>query len=281
MAVYDVFPFYNELDILEIRLNTLDPIVDFFVITEATTTFAGHSKKLYLTENLEKFSKFKEKIILQVVNDVPQIAPFERDWFQRDQAKSFLDKNLSESDYLIYGDVDEIPKLDSVGFATDLLNDSRKIAHFAQDLNYYYLNLKETSGKLLSYMGEYAGIEEKKWLGSTLSKWSYSRNFSMTALRNPGHKGNGVRIDNAGWHFSYVGGEPGVTTSDRARNKVINAAHQELNTRKIHKKIEKATHKHTDIFNRKGANFEVIHETSYLPEYVQLNLDKFRNLITR
>jgi beta-1,4-mannosyl-glycoprotein beta-1,4-N-acetylglucosaminyltransferase len=34
--VYDVFPFLNELDILEIRLNELDPVVDLFVLTEST-----------------------------------------------------------------------------------------------------------------------------------------------------------------------------------------------------------------------------------------------------
>ena len=130
-------------------------------------------------------------------------------------------------------------------------------------------------------MGEYAGIDNKKWLGTTLTNWSYSRNFSMTELRNPEHKKHGVRINNGGWHFSYVGGEPGVTAAERARNKVMNAAHQELNTRKIHKKIEKATSKHRDIFNRKGSNFEVVHDTSYLPEYVQINLGRFENLITK
>ena len=62
MAIYDVFPFFNELDILEIRLNSLYEVVDYFLITEATTTFSGNSKKLFLTENLEQFEKFKDKI---------------------------------------------------------------------------------------------------------------------------------------------------------------------------------------------------------------------------
>ena len=41
MKVIDVFPFFNELDILEIRLNVLDPYVDCFVLSEATKTFSG------------------------------------------------------------------------------------------------------------------------------------------------------------------------------------------------------------------------------------------------
>ncbi|DAB19112.1 TPA: glycosyl transferase GT17 family protein, partial [Candidatus Gastranaerophilales bacterium HUM_19] len=32
--IYDCFPFFNELDVLEIRLNVLYDIVDYFVITE-------------------------------------------------------------------------------------------------------------------------------------------------------------------------------------------------------------------------------------------------------
>lgn len=279
MAVYDVFPFYNELDILEIRLNTLNPIVDFFLITEATTTFAGLKKSLYLSENIEKFDKFKEKMIVQVVDNVPELSPFERDWFQRDWAKNYLDTHLHDDDYLIYGDVDEIPRLNSVLSAIELLADPINIIHFAQDLNYYYLNLVETSGKLLSYMGEYPNIENKKWLGTTLSKWSFSKHYSMTSLRNPEHKNYGIRIADAGWHYSYVGGEPGVSTEERARNKVVNAAHQELNTKKILKNIGKATSRHRDIFKRKGSNFEVINDLTYLPEYVQANLEKFKNLI--
>ena len=39
--VYDLFPFHQELDWLEIRLRTLAPFVDYFVITEYTTTFTG------------------------------------------------------------------------------------------------------------------------------------------------------------------------------------------------------------------------------------------------
>ena len=41
MRVVDTFPFFNELDLLEIRLNLLDPYVDCFILSEATKTFSG------------------------------------------------------------------------------------------------------------------------------------------------------------------------------------------------------------------------------------------------
>ena len=130
MAVYDVFPFFNELDILDIRLNTLNSVVDYFLITEATTTFSGMEKKLFLSENIDLFSKFRDKIIIQVVDDVPDLGPFERDWYQRDQAKVILSESLNENDLILYGDVDEIPKPESVILASKELSETIKIIHY-------------------------------------------------------------------------------------------------------------------------------------------------------
>jgi beta-1,4-mannosyl-glycoprotein beta-1,4-N-acetylglucosaminyltransferase len=281
MAVYDVFPFFNELDILEIRLNSLYDVVDYFLITEATTTFSGNKKDLFLTDNFEIFEKFKDKIIVQIVKNVPNASPFERDWYQRNQAKDLLATMVNDSDFILYGDVDEIPRSELIAKASAELSENIKIAHFAQDLNYYYLNLRETSGTLLSYMGEYDNTINKKWLGTTISQWAYAKNFSMTELRNPEHKMFGKRIDDGGWHFSYVGGEYGADVESRARTKVLSAAHQELNTRKILREIGTHTSSHRDIFKRKGSNFEVVQDKNYLPLYVQKNLAKFDYLIAK
>ena len=60
--VYDCFQFFNELDILKIRLNVLAPVVDRFVISEATETFSGIKKPLYYEENKELFAAFQDRI---------------------------------------------------------------------------------------------------------------------------------------------------------------------------------------------------------------------------
>lgn len=281
MAIYDVFPFFNELDVLEIRLNTLNSVVDYFLITEATTTFSGNKKKLFLSENIAFFNKFKDKLIIQVLDDVPNLSPFEREWYQRNKAKSILSQLLNKSDLVLFGDADEIPKPESVLLGKSLLNEKYRIIHFAQDLNYYYLNLKETSGTLISYAGEYEGIVDRKWLGTTLSRWSYANQFTMNELRNPEHKKVGYRIEDGGWHFSYVGGEYGVSLEQRTKVKVASWAHQELNNKKIVNKIGKRTSKHKDLFGRKGSNFEIIKDLNYLPIYVQKNLDKFDYLLAK
>ena len=45
--IYDCFSFFNELDLLEIRLNTLDKVVDKFILAESTLTHTGNPKPLY------------------------------------------------------------------------------------------------------------------------------------------------------------------------------------------------------------------------------------------
>ena len=81
--VYDCFQFFNELDILKIRLNVLAPVVDRFVISEATETFSGIKKPLYYEENKELFAAFQDRIIHVVVDDTPQGDTHYRDTFQK------------------------------------------------------------------------------------------------------------------------------------------------------------------------------------------------------
>ena len=71
MKIYDAFLFFNELDLLEIRLNLLNDYVDYFVISESDLTFSGKPKPLYYLENKDRFKQFEKKIIHQVLTDNP------------------------------------------------------------------------------------------------------------------------------------------------------------------------------------------------------------------
>ena len=59
--IYDCIPFFNELDILKLRLHILDPIVDKFVIEEATATFSGEPKELCFEKNKAMFQEIYHK----------------------------------------------------------------------------------------------------------------------------------------------------------------------------------------------------------------------------
>ena len=53
--IYDVFTFFNEIDLLKLRLEMLSPYVDKFVIVECVETFSGKPKPLYFEESKHLF----------------------------------------------------------------------------------------------------------------------------------------------------------------------------------------------------------------------------------
>jgi len=281
VKVFDVFPFFNELDLLEIRLNLLDPFVDEFVITEADETFSGLSKPYYATDNLSKFSKFADKITIQKISNIPSnLNPFERDRYQRDSVQKILLEKMMPEDILIYGDIDEIPNPNSLDRAIfSLLSAKTPIIHMAQDIYYCYLNQKEVSGTLLSYTGEYKWIFKKKWLGTNVSKWDYAKNFLPTDLRDPLHKSRGLREKEGGWHFSYIGSDEITSVVARVDKKIRSAAHQEFNQPQYIDFLSQRILNSQDIFSRRRSKFRILNDLTYLPDYILNNISKYQHLI--
>ena len=90
--IYDCFTFFNEFDLLEIRLNELDSVVDKFVLVEATKTFSGKDKPLYFNENKNKFNKFLNKIIHVIVDEYPNLNG---DWVIENHQRNEISKKYS------------------------------------------------------------------------------------------------------------------------------------------------------------------------------------------
>src|SRR6266540_5373589 len=63
MKVFDCFLFFNELDLLKLRLNVLDDCVDYFIIAESAITFQGEEKEFIFEKHRSQFAKFDHKII--------------------------------------------------------------------------------------------------------------------------------------------------------------------------------------------------------------------------
>ena len=61
--VIDCFTFYNELEILELRLEELYDVVDLFILVEAEKTHKGENKRFIFEENKWRFEKWIDKII--------------------------------------------------------------------------------------------------------------------------------------------------------------------------------------------------------------------------
>lgn len=276
--VYDCFQFFNELDILKIRLNVLSPVVDRFVISEATETFSGIQKPLYYEENKELFAEFQDRIIHVVVDDTPQGDTHYRDTFQKNAVTRGL-KDCTDEDIVIFSDLDEIPNPDQI---QRILQDFQpdKIYHFAQRLFYCYLNMEEVSGSLLSYAGEFEGVERKKWIGTKMLGYKLLReqNLLLGELRFPERKAIGIRVDGGGWHFGYMGGHGEKDIRRRVQEKVISAAHQEYNSRHVLSNVTDQIKDGKDIFGR-NARFVRCEIDESFPRYIREHQDELDFLI--
>ncbi len=278
--IYDCFPFFNELDLLEIRLNYLDPYVDYFVLCESNVTFSGISKKYFYLENKSLFEKFEHKIIHVAVDDTPAelvgVDPFKTDQHQRNSVIKGL-RECADNDIIITSDLDEFPNIELIKNIEDFYEPD-VLFHLAQDMYYYYFNLRETSGKLLSHSGEFEGIEEKKWLGTKICNYGFLKKYGVDQLRHPSMRESGRRISNGGQHFTYVGGHKKTSAQERVLLKIECAAHQEFNNAHYKLNVNENVKNDKDVFFR-DSKFEVVELDESFPEYIVKNKERFAHLI--
>jgi beta-1,4-mannosyl-glycoprotein beta-1,4-N-acetylglucosaminyltransferase len=124
--VYDTFIFFNELELLELRLNELSDVVDRFILVEATRTFTNKPKPLYYAENKHLFSKFNHKITHIIVEDLPESDnPWILERFQRNCISRGFN-NMSDDDIIMISDTDEIPRAEIVKEVTNKLKSENK-----------------------------------------------------------------------------------------------------------------------------------------------------------
>lgn len=276
--VYDCIPFFNELDILKMRLHILDPIVDQFVIEEATVTFSGEPKELCFEKNKELFQEFLPKIEYIVVDDSPvNTTTHLRDKFQKNALVKGL-KDASDEDVILLSDVDEIPNPEVL---KDIIADfdPEKIYHLAQRMFYCYLNMEEVSGKLLSITGDFPGVKRKLWLGTKVfSKRSIPKNGIIELREAPVTAKNAVRIADGGWHFGYMGSKGEKNVAKRIGTKVVAAAHQEYNDSVLLAEAADRLILGQDMFGR-DASFKRVEIDDSYPRYLLEHRKEYEYLI--
>lgn len=245
--IYDCFIFFNELKLLKLRMEILDPYVDYFVFSESPWTHAGNPKKLYYEENRHLFKKFEHKIIHQVnyEND-PSWITWQRDPAQKNAVKNML-LGCSDDDIVMYSDCDEIPNMELLN-----LRETYKQGHTLlcyQDMYFYYVNTVMLDN----------GVRNS-WIGTRIANWGNIKNYTIEEFRSncvfvttpndttmqyyKDHGDQVERIYNCGWHWSYMGGLENV------RTKIRECSHQELNVPFIRDNIESRYENLQDPFFR-------------------------------
>ena len=276
--VIDCIPFFNELDILKLRLHILDPLVDRFVIEEATHTFSGLPKDLCFEKHREMFKEFLPKITYLIVDNSPkEISTHERDKFQKNALEKAL-TDVSDEDVLILSDVDEIPNPVVLQEIVKKF-DPDKIYHLAQRNFYCYLNMEEVSGNLLSITGEFPGVERRMWLRPKVFAKKNIPESGIIDLREISPEDpRSVRVADGGWHFGYMGSCHETDVSKRVGTKVVAAAHQEYNTEDVLAEVKDRLILGEDIFGRNAVFQWAVIDESY-PQYLLEHKSEYDYLI--
>ncbi len=228
--IYDCFTFFNELDVLDIRLKELSSIVDRFVLVESTKTLLGEDKPLYFLENKHRFTRFLDKIE-HIIVEFPGILPpppgpkssqptdpeeakaLAREYYQREQILRGLEK-AQPHDLIIISEVDEVPRQSRLGDAKALRRPD-DIVVFTMPFYCYQLRRRARDFKwdygprMLEYRflvspqavrsTEIYGsvIARAVGLGTFHARWM---NWWFYGLPN-----TLFEIRDGGWHFSHIG----------------------------------------------------------------------------
>ena len=89
-------------------METLDAVVDRFVLCEAPFTFRGQPKPLVFAQNHERFARWRERIVHLVYAQPAQTNPWRNEWGQRDHLGAGI-ADLDDDALVLIGDCDESP----------------------------------------------------------------------------------------------------------------------------------------------------------------------------
>jgi len=299
IKVYDCFPFFNELELLEIRFKELSDCVDHFIICEATKSYNGKAKPLYYKENKERYKKWEDKIthlIYEPINlglkykffcwmsnfsfmknkicgriyTILNLAKREIETRQRNYLVNGL-KNAREEDLIFLSDVDEVWNKEKLPEIKQKITNNN-IIKLSQDMYYYYLNGKATM------KWESANVVKYSFLKNKIKKPDYIRNLKISErilgplFKIRPYKKKQVLIKNGGWHFSYLGGE------EKVRNKIENTTHFEHNSEEKKNKVKEMVNKGMHIGDP-NVKIKYIKINKTFPKTIKNNLNKYKHLI--
>lgn len=202
--IYDCFTFYNEWDILDLRMHEVGPVVDRTLIVMGSETFQGdvipdaHDNAFRILESYENVSVCTFNMWDR------RWSPWEREYAQRNQLTKMLEiRDADPNDIVLLSDVDEIPRRENLQSLVE--NGVESVYGLLLDAYFYHLNTKapyQHIAKVLPYR-------------------------LMTTAQEIREQTPDEYIHDAGWHFSYIG------SNDFIINKIKSYAHSEFNYESI------------------------------------------------
>ena len=295
MKIFDCFMYFDEEMVLNLRLNILNAYVDYFVIVESKYNHKGEKRKLLFNE--EKFSKFKDKIIYLIYDEVPsKVVEIKFDdsektkdtksimnaLYRENEQRNYIINGLTKAnddDIILVSDVDEIPKIDVFNF--NKLNN--KIILFKQDMFYYKFNLclpnfkwtgtKACRKKNLISPQWLRNIKDRKYPFFRLDTFFSDKKYINIEI-----------IKDGGWHFSNI------KTAKEIEHKLRSYLHHKefddvpLSVQEIDKLVQNKQAIYdlkVDKRVNKIGNGSILKkfEINKLPNYIQVNQNNLKDWI--
>jgi beta-1,4-mannosyl-glycoprotein beta-1,4-N-acetylglucosaminyltransferase len=281
MTVFDSFIFFNELELLEMRLNILNDVVDYFVLTESPFTVSGNEKPLYYLENKDRFGKFNDKIIHNVTETIPSNfsdyltkKPFHTDYSTTDESGTrYIDLPI-RFQRAVYNRECSAYGIEKAGAKDDdliLTSDADEIINplILEDLDWFdpslnYVALQRAFYFKLNY------LYQEDWKGTRLCTFKHLKTTTVDRLRTDWRQAH--LIQEGGWHFSFLG------DADNVRLKLASYEHTENNIESNTGNMEDRIEMGLDPLGRPNKLSAVAVDDSY-PQYIVENQDKYADLI--
>ena len=292
MKIYDCFMYFDEEVVVDVRLNTLNEFVDYFVIVESRFTHKGDRRELKF--NLKKFERFKDKIIYLIYEKEPkeiekvldEDIKIEKDRkyilnaaYRENGQRNYIQKGLTgaeENDLILISDVDEIPNLSKLNFNKI----KEKIILFKQDMFYYKFNLHLPN---LIWTGT-KGCKKKNLINPQWLRNIKDRKYYFFRIDTFFSKVKYISINiinDGGWHFSNI------KTPKEIEHKLRSYLHhREFDERPLSvREIDKIIKNKQAIYDLKvdktvnkigsGSILEKF-EINKLPNYIQINQNNLK-----
>jgi len=267
--IYDCFTFYNEFDLLELRLHELYTRVDHFVIVESNQTFTGNKKPWNFERNIDRYRQFMDKITYIQVEDMPNTGnPWDNEIHQRNSILRGI-KSANPSDIIIISDVDEIIRPEAVD---QLRNSTQTIFAFRMPIYNFKFNYMKLAPDRYNI---WAMATRKSSFDDITPNSLRDLRFSFFATPYQFCNEGCEVIEHGGWHFGYLG------NNELLHDKAQNFSHQEVNRPEFLNQIdiEASIKKRTCWDQSSQDRYVIVKLDNYFPKTLTDNLERYQDFI--
>ena len=285
--IVDTFIFNNDFNALKIRLNELNNVVDYFLISESAYSHSGLKKELFLTENIDAISEFMNKVIIVADHNKHFTRnPRIREQIQRQKLNSHIRQLCKfNSDLIIHSDCDEIPRAESI---LQLQNQSDvncilEMRNFSNALNLEYGTWARCRVVSFNNFKSIQSLRQDIFVKEALKQkrrnlpfifvpdYFTTRKFGLWKMPVFTKEQTVEIIPNSGWHFGNLFGAEEIIA------KIENSCHVELNTPEIRQNAVNNFREGKDIY--RGFSYTRVKIDETFPKYVTDNVTYFKDLI--